>query len=109
LDFGDRVAYFFGCCSVESTENALNRELQKLLKRRELQERRARKIVEDLARALDVSPDEVERVDYRIDPQRDDDGTINGFIIYFWDAEPEFLAKIDGLVNGRWVRIGPVL
>jgi hypothetical protein len=48
-------------------------------------------------------------VDYRIDPQKDDDGTINGFIIYFWDAEPEFLAKIDGLVNGRWVRIGPVL
>lgn len=87
----------------------MNRELQKLLKRQELQERRARKIVEDLARALRVSPDEVQRVDYRIDPQRDEDSTINGFIIYFWDAAPEFLAKIDGLVNGRWVRIGPVL
>jgi hypothetical protein len=48
-------------------------------------------------------------VDYRIDPQRDEDGTINSFIIYLWDAPPEFLAKIEGLVNGRWVRIGPVL
>jgi hypothetical protein len=87
----------------------LDGELQKLLNRRDLQERRARKIVENLARALGVSADEVERVDYRIDPQRDEGGTINGFIIYFWDAAPDFLAKIDGLVNGRWVRIGPVL
>lgn len=87
----------------------MHRELQKSLKRQQLQERRARKIVEDLARALGVSPDEIEHVDYRIDPQTDEDGTINGFVIYFWDAAPEFLAKIDGLVNGRWVRIGPVL
>jgi hypothetical protein len=110
LDSGELSLTFSRAARLKSTErNALNRELQKPLKRRELQERRARKIVEDLARALGVSPEEVERVDYRIDPQRDEDGTINSFIIYLWDAPPEFLAKIEGLVNGRWVRIGPVL
>ena len=63
-----------------------------------------------IARALGVGTDELEQVDYLIDPQRGADGMLEGFIIYFWDgATPEFLAKIDGLVNGRWVRIGPVL
>jgi hypothetical protein len=88
----------------------LNRALQKLRVRRELQEKRAREVTDNLARALGVSAEELDRVEYRIDPQRADDGTLQGFIIYFWDgATPEFLAKIDGLVNGRWVRIGPAL
>ncbi|HET7576256.1 MAG TPA: hypothetical protein VFK19_06800 [Sphingomicrobium sp.] len=87
-----------------------NRELQKLRARRELQEKRAQEITENLARALGVSADELDQVEYLIVPQRDGDGTILGFIIYFWDgATPEFLAKVSGLVNGRWVRIGPIL
>lgn len=88
----------------------MHRELQEERARLQLQEQRAREITENLARALGVGADELEQVDYLIDPQRGADGMLEGFIIYFWDgATPEFLARIDGLVNGRWVRIGPVL
>lgn len=76
----------------------------------ELQRQREREITETLAQALGLSAQDLDRFDYMVDPQRDSDGTLNGYIIYFGDgADPEILGRIHGLVNGRWVRIGPVL
>jgi hypothetical protein len=75
-----------------------------------LQEQREREITEALAQALGLSAQDLDRVDYMVDPQRGSDGTVHGYIIYFGDgADPEILGRISGLVNGRWVRIGPVL
>lgn len=76
----------------------------------ELQRQREREITESLAQALGLSAQDLDRIDYIVDPQRDSDGTLQGYIIYFWDSvDPEILGRIRGLVNGRWVRIGPVL
>jgi len=77
---------------------------------RQLQERREREITEALAQALGLTAQDLDRVDYMVDPQRGSDGTLYGYNIYFGDgADPEILGRIHGLVNGRWVRIGPVL
>lgn len=77
---------------------------------RQLQERREREITEALAQALGLTAQDLDRVDYMVDPQRGSDGTLHGYNIYFGDgADPEILGRIHGLVNGRWVRIGPVL
>ena len=77
---------------------------------RQLQEQREREVTEALARALDISAHDLDQLDYSIDPQTGDDGTLCGLNIYFGDgADPEILGRISGLVNGRWVRIGPVL
>jgi hypothetical protein len=76
----------------------------------ELQRQREREITGSLAQALGLSTEDLDRIDYMIDPQRNGDGTLQGYIIYFLDsADPEILGRITGLVNGRWVRIGPVL
>lgn len=77
---------------------------------RQLQEQREREITGALARAVGLSAQDLDQVDYTVDPQRGSDGTLRGYIIYFGDgADPEILGRIHGLVNGRWVRIGPVL
>lgn len=77
---------------------------------RQLQEQREREITEALAHALGLSAQDLDRVDYMVDPQKGNDGNLHGYIIYFGDgADPEILGRIHGLVNGRWVRIGPVL
>jgi hypothetical protein len=81
-----------------------------VLSNRQLEEQREREITEALAQALGLSTQDLDRVDYMIDPQRGSDGTLHGYIIYFGDgADPEILGRIPGLVNGRWARIGPVL
>lgn len=84
--------------------------MESSLSNRELEERREREITEALARALGLSAADLDQVDYSIDPHTGDDGTLYGYNIYFGDgANPAILGRIDGLVNGRWVRIGPVL
>lgn len=88
-----------GCCTPEE-----------LLSDWELQVQRERQITAALAEALSLSVQEVDRLDYLIDPQTAADGTVEGYFIYFWDgSDRDVVARIPGLVNGRWVRIDPVL
>lgn len=76
---------------------------------REIQEQRARNATELLAKAVGLSPSELDQMDLMVDTERDQDGKIRGHIVYFlYDADPKILSKIEGLVNGRWVRIGPL-
>ena len=77
---------------------------------RQLREQREREITEALAQALGLTAQDLDRVDYMVDPQRGTDGSLQGYIIYFGDgADSEILGRIHGLVNGRWVRIEAVL
>jgi len=81
-----------------------------VLSNRQLEEQREREITEALALALGLSAQDLDQLDYTVDPQTGSDGTLHGYNIYFGDgADPEILGRVRGLVNGRWVRIGPVL
>ena len=81
-----------------------------VLSDRQLEDQREREITEVLAQALRLSSQDLDQLDYTVDPQTGSDGTLHGYNIYFGDgADPEILGRIRGLVNGRWVRIGPVL
>lgn len=74
-----------------------------------MQEQRAQEAAESLAKALGLSAAEVDQLELMIDTQRDQDGNVQGHIVYFLhDADPAILSKVRGLVNGRWVRIGPI-
>lgn len=75
-----------------------------------MQEKRAREATELLANALGLSAAELDQVELMIDTERDQDGRVLGHIVYFLHhVDPEILSKVDGLVNGRWVRIGPIV
>jgi hypothetical protein len=91
-------------------ENPGCRTAEELLSDWQLQVQRERQITAALAGALGLSVQEVDRLDYLIDPDTAPDGTVQGYFIYFWDgSDRDVLARIPGLVNGRWVRIDPVL
>lgn len=84
-----------------SRENRLNE--------REIQERRARLTTESLAKAVGLTAAELDQIELMIDTERDQDGRVNGHIVYFLHyVDPAILSKVEGLVNGRWVRIGPI-
>ncbi len=77
---------------------------------RELDERQQRDQDEKLAAALGLTIYELEMLDCRIEPHTSGEGTLYGYNIYFEDAsDPDIIAKIPGVVNGDWVRIGAVL
>lgn len=49
-----------------------------------------------------------EKGEFLVNPETD--GAVLGYHIHFGDgADPDILQRIPGLVNGRWVRVGPVL
>jgi hypothetical protein len=74
-----------------------------------MQEKRARDATEMLAKAVGLSAAELDQMELMIDTETDEQGRVKGHIVYFLhDADPEILSKVDGLVNGRWVRIGPL-
>ena len=98
-------------CSHERVAQRQLTEMERtVLSNRQLEEQREREITEALAQALGLSAQDLDQLDYTVDPQTGSDGTLHGYNIYFGDgADPEILGRIRGLVNGRWVRIGPVL
>ncbi|WP_029083881.1 MULTISPECIES: hypothetical protein [unclassified Bradyrhizobium] len=74
-----------------------------------LEERHEREQAEAVASALGISTDELDELDWRLEPHESDDGLLYGHNVYFGEgSDPEILKRIDGLVNGKWVRIGPL-
>jgi hypothetical protein len=75
-----------------------------------LEERQEREQAEAVAAALGISPSDLQELDWTIEPHESDDGVLYGYNIYFGQgSDPEILARIQGLTDGRWVRIGPVI
>lgn len=74
-----------------------------------MQEKRARDATKMIAKAVGLSVAELDQIELMIDTETDEEGRLKGHIVYFLHyVDPEILGKIDGLVNGRWVRIGPL-
>jgi len=77
---------------------------------RELEGRQEREHNARMATALGISPEEPSLLDWDYDTDQSDDGVLYGYIVTFAEGcDPQILAKIAGLEEGRWVRIGPVL
>jgi hypothetical protein len=76
---------------------------------REIQEKRAREATQMIAEAVGLSAAELDQIELMIDTETDETGRVKGHIVYFLHyVDPRVLSKVDGLVNGRWVRIGPL-
>ncbi|WP_316227766.1 hypothetical protein [Bradyrhizobium sp. SZCCHNR3015] len=64
---------------------------------------------EALATALGITIEELDELDWRLEDHTSKDGLLYGHNVYFGESsDPEVLKKIGGLVNGEWVRIGPL-
>lgn len=75
-----------------------------------LEEQQEREQAAALARALGISTDDLEDLNWTIEPHASDDGVLYGYNVYFGEgSDPEILSRVEGLVDGRWVRIGPDL
>lgn len=61
-----------------------------------------------IATELGISADDLRELFYEIEANESSDGVLYGYTITFGEnSDPEILKQIDGLVDGRWVRIGP--
>ncbi|MYL97216.1 hypothetical protein GR702_05450 [Novosphingobium sp. FGD1] len=71
------------------------------------EERQEREFRAWIASEVGLSLDELESLDFDLDAQVGNDGVTYGHVVTFGDgADPELLAKISGLQDGRWVAIG---
>ncbi|MCW1994794.1 hypothetical protein [Bradyrhizobium diazoefficiens] len=77
--------------------------------KRLLEEQQEQQQAEAVAAALGISIDELDELDWTLETHESDDGVLYGHNVYFAEgSDPEILSRIDGLVDGRWVRIGPL-
>jgi hypothetical protein len=75
-----------------------------------LEERQEREQAEAVAAALGIAPSDLQELDWTIESHESEDGVLYGYNVYFGEgSDPEILAGIQGLTDGRWVRIGPVI
>jgi len=74
-----------------------------------LEDRHERERLEAIASELGISADELSELDWTISDHTSADGLLYGHNIYFGEgSDPQILARIKGLTDGRWVRIGPL-
>jgi hypothetical protein len=74
-----------------------------------LEERQERERAEAVASALGISVGDLEQFDWTIEPHVSDDGMLYGHNVYFAEgSDAAILTRIGGLIDGRWVRIGPI-
>ncbi len=74
-----------------------------------LEDRQDREQAEAVASALGISADELDQLDWRLEPHQSNDGLLYGHNVYFGkSSDAEILKRVRGLVNGEWVRIGPL-
>jgi hypothetical protein len=63
-----------------------------------------------VAAALGISPGQLGELEWTLEAVERGDGVLEGYNVHFSESsDPAILAAIPGLVDGRWVRIGPNL
>ena len=63
-----------------------------------------------IAAALGISVDELDSLEWRLESHESDDGVFYGYNIHFGEgSDPTILSKIRGLIDSRWVHLGPAL
>lgn len=74
---------------------------------RELEERMENELADKVAATLGIARDELDLLQWEIEPLESDDGHPYGSIIRFSEgSDPEILAKINGLQNNSWIQVG---
>lgn len=77
---------------------------------RQLEEIQGRELAEAVAAAIGISVDDLDQTEWELSSHESDDGILYGYNVEFGQgSDPDVLDCIPGLVNGTWVRIGPVL
>lgn len=77
---------------------------------RQLEEIQEQQQAEAVAAALGISVDDLDQLEWELSPHESDDGMLYGYNVEFGEgSDPDTLARIPGLINGSWVRIGPDL
>lgn len=73
----------------------------------QLEDRQEREQDLAVANELGISIDDLNELDWSLEPHESDDGLLYGYNVYFAEgSNPEILARITGLVNNQWIRIG---
>jgi len=74
---------------------------------RQSDERQEHEFVAWVASEVGLTVEELTQLDFDVDAMEGNDGAIYGHVVTFSEgAEPEVLAKVEGLQDGRWVQIG---
>jgi hypothetical protein len=74
-----------------------------------LEERQERERNEAVARALGISVDDLDKLDWTLDADASDDGVLYAYTVNFGESsDPEVLSRIKGLQHGRWARIDDI-
>lgn len=78
---------------------------------RGLEDRQEREFAERLATQLDLTPEQLDELDWSIDENVGNDGTVYGYVVTFEKTgDPVAQAIIDRLTDRRgWIQIGPFL
>lgn len=77
---------------------------------RQMEELQDQRYAAAVAEALGISVDDLNETEWEAVPHESDDGVLYGYNVEFSEgSDPDVLARIPGLVDGSWVRIGPVL
>lgn len=76
---------------------------------RQLEERQEERLGVALAEALGISVEDLSLLVYDLQDNSSDDGLHYGYNVYFLDgSDAEVLARVSGLGEEAWVRIGPL-
>lgn len=74
---------------------------------RELDDRMEEDQEEAVAAALGISVEELDSLDWEIEPLETSDGLHHANLVTFGDgSDAEVLSRVAGLTHGRWVQIG---
>ena len=75
----------------------------------QLEDRQEQEFGQKVASALGIALDDLNEVDWDYDENTTSDGALTGYNVRFAEnSNPEILAQIAGLIDGRWIRIGPI-
>lgn len=76
---------------------------------RQLEERQEERLEAALAEALGISVEDLSLLKYDLQDHSGEDGLHYGYNVYFLEgSDAEVLARVSGLGEQDWVRIGPL-
>lgn len=77
---------------------------------RGLEDKNEREFRAKVASTLELSVTELDELDPDIEEYEISEAVPYGYNVYFLkESNPAILAKVAGLIDGRWVRIGPII
>lgn len=76
---------------------------------RQLEDRYEQEQAKAVAAALGISADDLDQLEWRLEPHESSEGLLYGHNVYFDEgSDPEVLKRIRGASDQGWIRIGPL-